>query len=210
MNKEEIYLFENDILKICDPMLGIAIEEPFKPSQVNQEYYPNGQLKMESYYKLGELHGPSRFYNETGVCLSQSWFYLNHKQGKVMRAYSSGKIYSIERFLLGALHGKQEFYYESGIEKTVMNYDRGMLHGKVLLFWSSGKKKRECSFIKGARHDFDRMWNEKGVLIDEGEYKNGDPIGTHCRFTHQGVLVEERIYHSPTQFDLKEWSVEGD
>src|SRR3990167_5128331 len=93
VDKEETYLFENGILTIYDPTLGIAIEEPFTPSRVSEEYYSNGQLKMQCYYKLGELHGPSRFYNEKGICLSESWFYLNHKQGKVLRFYSSGKIY---------------------------------------------------------------------------------------------------------------------
>ena len=210
MDDVESYFFENNILKIYDPILGIAIEESFTPSSMNREYYPNGQLKMECYYRLGELHGPSRFYNEQGVCLSESWFYLNQKEGKVIRSYGSGKIYSIERFLRGLIHGKQEFYYESGINKTIMNYDQGLLDGKVLLFWSHGKIKRECSFIKGKRDDFDRIWNERGVLIDEGEYKMGDPIGTHYRCNDLGVLLEERVYHSPTQFDLKEWSIEED
>ncbi|WP_316358626.1 toxin-antitoxin system YwqK family antitoxin [Candidatus Neptunichlamydia sp. REUL1] len=168
-------------------------------------YYPGGGIETECFYLNGELHGPSRFYSENEVCLSETWFYQDKKEGKSTRYYLSGKLSIIERYKKGILHGKQEYYYENGNLKSEMTYSRGILEGSVELYWPNGQKKREVIFQTGLREGVDRMWNQQGVLLDEGKYRSGNPVGLHRRFFANGSLLEERHYHSPNRFDQKQW-----
>jgi len=46
--------------------------------EVKKEYYDNGMLKSERYYKDGKLDGSCRFYTETG----KLWATEDYKDGK--------------------------------------------------------------------------------------------------------------------------------
>lgn len=173
-------------------------------------YYPWGEIETECYYKHGNLHGPSRFYSETGTCLSETWYFENQKEGKAVRNFLSGKRCAVERYKDGVFHGKQEYYYENGSLKSEMVYNDGVLEGAVLLFWPNGQKKREVEFQTGLREGFDRMWSQTGTLIDEGKYQKGDPVGLHRRFYDDGSPQEERHYYTSKRFDRKEWDSKGE
>lgn len=190
-------------------LLNAYFETEGKREGQSLSYYPDGTIESECYYSRGELHGPSRFYSEKGICLTETWFYFNKKVGKAMRYYLSGKLYCIERYRLGTLQGKQEYYFEQGTHKTIIPYDAGKIEGLVQLFWPSGNKKREVVFKKGVRDGFDRVWSERGVLLDEGHYLDGNPVDLHQRFYESGRLHEERHYYTPTRFDRKEWDLNG-
>jgi len=175
----ENYQFKEKRLIICDPQLGINIEESFDPPLTLSEkggklegqhhlYYPGTEkLESECFYLSGMLHGPSRFYSETGVCLSETWFYKDRKEGKSTRSYLSGELCSIERFKGGMMHGNQEYYYEDGTVKSTLPYQNGRLEGEVTLFWPSGKMKRQCTFKEGAPVGEDKMWDSTGELLEE-------------------------------------------
>lgn len=95
--------------------------------------YPDQKIKLVSYYLGGLLHGPSTFYGETGVVVSQSWYIKGKQQGKCFQYYGNGEVYSIQRFFDGLWHGKQEFFYSNGKPKTILNYVYGKLEGKPVL-----------------------------------------------------------------------------
>lgn len=173
-------------------------------------YYPDGSIETECYYSERILHGPSRFYSEDHILLSETWYYKGKKEGKTTRRYLSGALSVVERHKEGKLHGKQEYYYEDGTLKTVMHYFHGKLNGEVTLFWPSGLKKREVSFQRGFRQGIDRMWSSGGVLIDEGEYEEGNPIGLHRRYFEDGTPLEERNYYTPMEYDHKRWDASGE
>lgn len=173
-------------------------------------YYPDGSIESECYYHEGNLHGPSHFFSEDHVLLSETWYVHGKKEGKTTRRYLSGKLSAFERHKEGKLHGKQEYYYEDGTIKTIMHYFHGKLNGEVILFWPSGIKKREVTFQKGLRQGVDRMWSSGGVLIDEGEYEEGNPIGLHRRYFDDGKPLEERHYHTSMEYDHKQWDERGE
>ena len=168
-------------------------------------YYPNGRKSAECFYFSGKLHGPSRVYTEEGQCISGTWFYQDRREGKAKRYYRSGKLCSLERYKQGVFHTKQEYYYEEGTLKSVIPYREGCLEGQVLLYWPTGQKKRECHFQKGMRSGWDRLWDPQGILLDAGSYEKGEATGKHQRFFQKGEIQEERLYHSPSRFDVKEW-----
>ena len=105
-------------------------------------YYPNGEIKEETYYKKGELHGPSRFWDNQGNLLAESWFVDGKQEGKSWWYYPSGKVYSLQRYLSNEWNGLQEFYYENGKVKTLMNYLRGNLSGVPVTLNPDGSKAR--------------------------------------------------------------------
>jgi antitoxin component YwqK of YwqJK toxin-antitoxin module len=130
-------------------------------------FYPHGQIKGESFYTKGLLHGPSAFYSESGTLLSRSWYVNGQQQGKVKQYYASGALYSLQRYRYGILHGKQEYYYEDHLTKTLMTYLEGKLQGRVSLYYPDGHLKREIEFDNGTRCGTDRYWDEQHRLVRE-------------------------------------------
>ncbi len=118
--------------------------------------------------------------------------------------YESGEPYAVFS------DEKREFFYQGGILKTLEPYKGGKLHGEVCLFWPCGTFKRRCFFEEGLRQGSDQMWNQEGVLVDEGSYEKGKPVGIHRRFSSKGALIEEIEYLGPpNRFNLREWDEKG-
>lgn len=105
-------------------------------------FYPDGNLKAESFYREGKLHGPSRFWNREGKLLAESFFIQGLQQGKGFFYYPSGKLYSLKRYKNGLWHGQQEYYYENGMLKTLMHYGHGQLLKEALLLLPDGSLDR--------------------------------------------------------------------
>jgi len=172
-------------------------------------YYPNGKVETRCFYKHGKLHGPSTVYSESGMRLSETWFYQDQKEGKAIHYHLNGKISSIVRHKKGVLHGMQEYYYNDGGLKSEMCYCDGVLEGAVNLYHPNGKKKREVFFQTGLREGYDRMWSANGALTDEGKYEMGDPVGVHRHYFENGAPFEERVYYAPSRYDTKKWDEKG-
>ncbi len=118
--------------------------------------------------------------------------------------YKSGALYA-------ALSAeKREYFYEDGTPKTIEHYRQERLEGEALLYWPNGKLKRKCSFRKGVRHGLDQMWSEEGILLDEGRYESGKPIGVHRRYNKKGALIEEIEYLDSSRFNLRNWDDRGE
>jgi antitoxin component YwqK of YwqJK toxin-antitoxin module len=158
----ERYEFEHGFLRVIDDELGLHLETPFNYEGESKTFYPSGKLKSVCYYKDLDLHGPSFFYSEEGMLLSQSWFFFGKQQGKMKQYYSSGKIYSLQQFKDGKREGKQEYYFEEGGLKSFMFYHNGTLHGETLLYHPTGKLKRKTCFSNGAKTGEDKIWDEEG------------------------------------------------
>lgn len=111
--------------------------------------YPNGNIKLDCFYKDGKLHGSSTFYGEEHQILVKSWYLDGKLQGKSHSYYVSGSLCSVQRFQNGIWHGLQEFWYENGVIKTQMTYKQGELDGIVKLFYPTGALKRQLIFKEG-------------------------------------------------------------
>lgn len=104
----------------------------------------------------------------------------------------------------GALYRRGDtYFYENGTLKTVERED------EAVLYWPNGKMKRRCGFQKGVRHGLDQMWNEDGILVDEGQYEEGKPVGVHRRFGKEGQVIEEIEYLDGPRFNLRQWDPQG-
>ncbi len=118
--------------------------------------------------------------------------------------YPSGALYCASE------ETQREYFYEEGTLKTLERYQEGRLQGEVLLYWPNGQLKRRCTFEKGARHGLDQMWSAGEVLLDEGHYAHGKPVGLHRRFSKKGALIEEIEYLDGARFNLRRWDESGE
>lgn len=175
-----------------------------------RHYHENGSIKWEACYKESLLHGPSKYFSDKGTLLSITWFYEGKEEGVSYQYTIHGSPFSKLCFRKGRLHKRQEYYYEDGSLKSILHYEDGALHGDVELFFEDGKPKRLCHFVHGKRQGTDTIHSREGIILDEGNYENGLPIGLHQRRYPSGKLREEILYYSPTKFERKEWNEKGE
>ena len=103
----------------------------------------------------------------------------------------------------------REAFYEDGTLRTSELYKNGLREGGTVLFWPNGQQKRRVHFVRGRRHGTDEMWNEAGVLVDEGTYEEGRPVGVHARFFDSGQILEEIEYLEDGPVKVRHWDEQG-
>lgn len=214
-----IYRIEGDRMILEDSELDLHIEESFDSAlEVTQDrengwaltFYPDGQLEMETSYRNGQMHGPSRVFSPENKLIAQEWFVNGKRQGKSWRFFPSGRLYGLQRYRDGVLCGKQEVFYEDGKLKTVTSYKNGLLDGDVFIYYPNGSPKRELHYREGRRHGKEKMWNPAGKLIVEVEYDQGTPVGKARQWTPQGQLFKEvEIQEYPKHFNFTQWGSDG-
>lgn len=128
---------------------GIFIESEGVCHGERRLLYPNGQVKTQSFYTLGRLHGPCTCYHEDGGLLSEVWFIRGERQGKSHLYYRSGALYAKLQYREGKQEGWQEYFYENGMLKTRSSYRQGELHGLTTLYHQDGSIERQVHFSLG-------------------------------------------------------------
>jgi antitoxin component YwqK of YwqJK toxin-antitoxin module len=172
-------------------------------------YHVSGMVKGRSFYKDGILHGPSTFFSLEGLLLSSSWFYDGEPIGESKQYYLSGNLYGHLLYKDGKLHGMQRYFYENGDVKSEIPYQKGILHGVVRLFWQGGKLKRECSYHLGLKQGKEQILSSDGVILDEGVFLEGKPMGIHFRRYSNGKVKEEKRHLDQGKIERLLWTQEG-
>ena len=209
----EIYSFKDGVITIRDKEMGLSIEEPFVPDEVegiSRKIHPGGALQIEQFFLNGRLHGPSRNYAESGQLLSEFWYVQGKIEGKGHTHYLSGAISSLERYKNGKREGIQEYYYPDGTLKTVLHYVGGVLEGEVKLYYPTGRLKRELHFKEGKRKGIEKIWNEVGTLIIEAEFDMDKGVGTARKWRPNGNISREVIFEPEfNKSVVREWDEYG-
>lgn len=104
----------------------------------------------------------------------------------------------------------KRYFYEDGTLKTVERFSEGKLSGESTLYWPNGQVKRRVFFKDGIRNGLDQMKSPEGILLDEGHYELGKPVGVHRRYNKLGSLIEEIEYLDLDRFNLRSWNDEGE
>ncbi len=207
--KNEIYLYENNLLQIVDPEINLNYTKKCI-CEAKRTFYATGAIKSEIYEYEQKFHGPSTFYSENGQILAQNWYIKGFLEGKGRFYYPNGELYALKRYKRGRLHGRQEYYYSNGILKSIFYYNEGLINNQLLLFHPNGKIKREMYFTNGKREGLEKMWDDEGILILEAEYKQDVPIHTAREWYSTGNLAKEIIYDEDSEkFNIKLWHEDG-
>jgi antitoxin component YwqK of YwqJK toxin-antitoxin module len=211
--EKEKYSFENGVIQLLDPELGLNLQEPFTPNpetDILRQYDTNGQLLSEQFYKEGKLHGPSSYFSSQGTLLSRHWFIHGKREGKACFYTPEGNLVSIQTYRDGLLDGNQKSFYPTGNLKSLLQYKSGQLHGDVYLYYPDGALKRELHFEEGKRHGFERLWNEVGLLTIEAEFEQDKPKGIARQWYANGNLALETFYDEESQsYVVREWDESG-
>ncbi len=168
-------------------------------------FYSSGEIKGRSFYLEGILDGPSSFFSEEGVLLSTTFFQGGKPEGSCRRFYRTGALYADLQYKDGLLEGKQQYFYENQILKSLLFYKEGLLDGEVVLYFPSSKLKRRCFYKSGMKSGIDTIYSEEGIVLDEGDFIEGLPVGIHRRRFLSGNLKEEKKYHTPKKNERWEW-----
>lgn len=85
-----------------------------------QEFYPNGNVKIEGNKKDGIRHGLWTSYNEAGKVKSRGEYINGMQQGPSVVYHNNGAVYYSGSYMDGQQVGEWRFYDETGeLSKTV-------------------------------------------------------------------------------------------
>lgn len=92
-------------------------------------------------------------------------------------------------------HGKWRFYDREGELQEERNYYKNQLHGEVVIYFPNGKKNSIGYFKLDVQDSIYKEWDETGVLIQEGLYNDGMPLGSWKYYYRNGKekMVEEVV-----------------
>ncbi len=166
-------------------------------------------VRCEEPRKEGLLHGICRSISPDGKILSERTYCEGLQDGQCSEYYADAVMYRIQRFQKGQKAGLQETFYKNSALKTVESYKDGLRDGPVTLYWPNGCIKRELNFLADLRHGFDRCWSQEKILLDEGAYEKGRPVGLHRRFAPSGQLIEELDHLDAKRWNFRSWDSAG-
>lgn len=131
----------------------IFAESPDRCNGKMLNYYKNGQLKTESYYKKGSPNGKSIGY------------------------YENGKIHYVLRFKNGQKEGEHVYYFENGNVASKVPFKNDKPHGTCYFYYENGGVKEVGSFNNGLSTGTYKSYYADGKIQSKGEYKNGRESG---------------------------------
>jgi antitoxin component YwqK of YwqJK toxin-antitoxin module len=107
---------------------------------VRNEYYESGELKSETPYIDGKIHGIEKWYYESGELLFEI------------------------PFVNGKIHGIWKTYYKSGQLMRESPFTNGKIHGIVIDYYENGQIKEETLYVDGELIDTIN-YDDKNVKI---------------------------------------------
>ncbi len=170
-----------------------------------EEWYDNGNLKIECMFKDNEIIDYLKKYNENGLLDSSSNFYDGVE--KIINYYPNEKPLSISYNIEGIRQGKHLIYYENGNLLKEANYKDGKLDGIVKEYYENGNIHRNKSYINnnptGHNIEYDLNGNitsldffinnqkiKCDLTLSDIQYKNNH-IFEVVAFSKEGILVSQ-------------------
>jgi antitoxin component YwqK of YwqJK toxin-antitoxin module len=195
-----------------------------------KEYYKDGQLKKEGFYKDNAKIGGWKDYFENGQLSKvysfnidgtpsgiEETFSINgnllsetkrsHNGGLISKNYfENGKPYSI--YALVPSENKKYFiksggykeYYENNSLKIESLYANGELQGNWIQYYETGAKEWEVAYFNGYKEGSYKQFYKNGQLKLEGQNMLDSKNGEEKRYDENGMLLWKGFY-SKNDFD---------
>ncbi len=204
------YSFEHNILTIVDPALNINLYDDSGTVSATI-FYANGKKKIEKFLHNSTLHGPVRFFSETGSLLAEEWYNKGVRLGRSVSYFEDGTLCSIKYYRDHYLQGEYRVFYRNGNIKTRIDYAHGKYHGKVHLYYPNGQLKRIIDFKEGIIDGEEKVWNIDGKIIIDANYKNGRAVGLTRYWdpTTERLLKEVTFDEEGEITHVNAWDYEG-
>jgi len=186
------YAENGDLLRISkyfDDVLQPEAEE-IRKLDVQNEYYPDGKIRISAMFRNGIPEGIRREYSEQGE-VEKSYVYQNgvvagegivredgNRDGPWKEYYPDGKIRSEGKYDNGKQVGEWKFYHPNGkTEQTGRFNTQGKPEGTWRWYFDTGELLKEENYHKGLREGMSTQYDETGKVVEEGEYVNGNEEG---------------------------------
>ena len=141
-------LFINDE-KELEKILSITgtKTESSSPSEIEEDFYPNGQIKSKGKFQTRLVEGIKR---KIPQGIHTFWYENSNKKNE--KNYSDS----------GVLHGKQYEWHENGNLKRQYHCEDGLLEGMVKVWFESGNIFGETYYKNNAPYGPERYWYDNG------------------------------------------------
>lgn len=105
-----------------------------------REFWPNGDIRSETYYKNSKKNGLEIIWYNTPDCVEQEAYYKDDVLDGTLIHYSRKcRKDFVETYKRGTKEGPEIEYYSNGIKKAEGNYKKGMLDGYYKVYDRKGK-----------------------------------------------------------------------
>ncbi len=179
------YSENGDLLKISKYTNGVLQPEAAEITklEVQNEYYPDGKIKVSSMFRNGISEGVKREYNTEGK-IEKGYIYSN---GKIV---SEGIVKED-----GNRDGLWKDFYEDGTLRAEGKYDNGRQTGEWKYFHQNGKLEQSGKFNKNGKPEGSWKWYyETGKLLKEELYRGGLRDGMSTEYDENCKIIEEGEY----------------
>jgi uncharacterized protein len=176
------YAENGDLLKIAkyaeDEIVVEAAE--IQKLEVQNEYYPDGKIKISSLFRNGVPEGVTKEYTPDGN-VEKAYLYKN---GVII---GTGVVKDD-----GNRDGPWKDFYPDGSLKAEGNYDNGKQVGEWRYYHSNGKIEQTGKFNKQGKFEGTWKWYfDNGQLLKEEQYRNGFKDGLSTEYDETGTVIEE-------------------
>jgi uncharacterized protein len=172
---------------------------------VQNEYYPDGKIKVSATYRNGIPEGIKREYSHEGM-IQNSFLYRNgvitgegiiredgSRDGHWKEFYEDGGLKSEGDYKDGKQVGEWKYFYPNGkLEQAGKYSSAGKLTGKWKWYFEMGQLLLEEDYINGIKDGVHTEYDENQNVVEEGEYVNGLEDGPW--FSISGDYLERGTY----------------
>jgi antitoxin component YwqK of YwqJK toxin-antitoxin module len=200
---------------------GRVVETKGKPFTGSaKDFYPNGSLKQEAYFKKGIIEGSVKTYDLNGRVISIEPFKngrregtasvfnfskgilteqkLEYKKGMLngkRRAFSlNGGLIGLEHFKNDKLDGIRETYYFNGKKESHSRYKEDKLEGARIFYYESGQTAYEETFANGMLNGPRTGYYPDGKVYLKEYYKDNLLEGERIIYGENGEVKLKQTY----------------
>lgn len=113
------------------------------------EYYPDGNLKIETQVLDGKAHGIMKIYTPGGALEKVYTYKLGKKEGPAVEYYINGQLRTKTHFKDNKMEGQTIMYYKSGEVYRTTSYVAGKMEGERNSYYKDGSLMAEAKFKNG-------------------------------------------------------------
>jgi uncharacterized protein len=119
-----------------------------------ENWYENGQLRFQGFYRNGKLEGERKSWYENGQLQSQEFYRDGKEEGERKYWHEDGQIWIHDFYRDGEREGKRKLWNENG-------------HIRELTFFRTGNYDGECKWL----------YIVNNIILIHKYYVNGEDIG---------------------------------
>lgn len=158
-------------------------------------YFPNGNIRADyNYYESHRRNGLCREWYDNGQLKKEEYFKLGRPRNS--RGWYKDGVLRFESNLKDSIRLNKSYFPNGQLSRDSFEKQKGyrkIQHGTDRYWFENGQLKQESNYLDGKSHGTQKFWNEEGVLVSEGASDMGKPI--YAKYYYDsGILKMEVNY----------------